>query len=152
VPTDPNSSCRAAPARLGLSDLCVPARSSRGLVRPLSLLVELAHPFAHVATARRDPSSPQDRPPLDNSRRIGVPCTRWCRPHLGSLRRRSPRQSGASLGRRCWTSGHISRGPLLQACDSSEHNGQPVIASNFLRLEPKVPLRSRRPAKAGLAI
>lgn len=44
----------------------------------------------------------------------------------------------------------FSGGPLLQACDASL--GQPVIASNFHRLEPIVPLRSRRTAKAIRAI
>ena len=44
----------------------------------------------------------------------------------------------------------MTPGPNQQACVDDLH--RPVIASNFHRLEPIVPLRSRRPAKADLAI
>ena len=44
----------------------------------------------------------------------------------------------------------IIPGQNQQACVDDLY--RPVIASNFHRLEPIVPLRSRRPAKADLAI
>ena len=71
----------------GLPGLIKRARLPAGLARTLSRKVySTAHPFACVATARRYPSSPQDRPrgrslyqvvlPAAESRQTGTPSAR----------------------------------------------------------------------------
>jgi hypothetical protein len=52
------------PLTLRLSGLIVRAWFPKGLARTLSRHSVTAHPFARVATVRRYPNSPQDRPTL----------------------------------------------------------------------------------------